>query len=644
MRSEFLRKILLSASFGACVFASATGCNETSDADLMDTDSELAGTDVLGAPILSAFEARLVRVGSNWVDKPSAFMDGNAIETQRTELQKAATGGSSTFAFVACEARGVNLETSSSKECAYLLNGAHGYSFDFVVRGFDQQLQKCAVLSDTCKPHQAIRIRAWNDGVQRPALFVEKRPLAIREATLLMVRPDIDTPQAAVAMTPGFQLDSELGARVASDLGFEGDSFVNLIHVSNKWSEHDSKLRLDRSRALAFGIVSIAFGGAQVGAGLTLLRGGATLTKVVRMLAVLDVAAGAASVIAGGVDVYGVRQLVQTLPPGSPTRTTLSAAVFIANIAPYLGGASVGSHLVRASSSALLRARSLQEMAKSRGVAVNALSKDTIARITGGADEAADEIMVMLLKGDREVASNRIKSFSDSVVARFESLKATPEHPWVPSGSSVETDILVKQGEQRGQFKTFVSGWSEIAGITQPPVGVRADLRTGYQEIIDFMHDSNRFYGRMQQLEAEVGKRIAAKGETSQQALEAILRAFETKNRFAPLQEIKVLTREIIEGGIPFRDLGFSQYQAHGQQVHRIQWNLILRELDAQPKTFGKIPGVEYYKEFASTNVEGMSWNKPWDDLFDSRGIKSPTCPERMRNVTPMLPILGNWE
>ena len=242
MRLRILRHLTLAASVGASLVASSTGCTTSSEVEgdgngageLAIPRDDVAGD--LGAPLLDQVSARLVRIGGNWVDKPSAFLDEATIKTLRAELQKAALRQSADLAFVACEARGVSFETDDSDQCAYLLKSDHGYNFDFFVRGFDDQLQTCQILGPTCKPHQAIRVRAWNDGIQRPALFVEKRILADEEATMLVMRPDVDTNDVAVTLATGFRLDREVGSRVASDLGFPNESFVNLIHISNKWS------------------------------------------------------------------------------------------------------------------------------------------------------------------------------------------------------------------------------------------------------------------------------------------------------------------------------------------------------------------------------------------------------------------------
>ncbi len=652
MRLRHLNRLTIAASLGASLVASSAGCATSGEAagdgvGESASKSEDAVSD-FGAPLLDQVSARLVRIGGNWVDKPSAFMDEATINTHRAELQKAALGQSADLAFVSCEARGIAFETQDPNECAYLLKGDHGYNFDFFVRGFDDHLQACQILGPACKPHQAIRVRAWNDGSQRPALFVEKRVLADEEATMLVVRPDVDTNDAAVTLTTGFKLNWEVGSRVATDLGFPEESFVNLIHISNKWSAKDHALRLDRERARAIAIVTLPLGGEGVVGAIALLRAGAAMTTVSRALTIFGIVSGAAGFVGGTVDLFGLKQVAQTLPADSAARRVLSSALFIANIAPYLSAANMGSHLLRGASSALLRARAIDELATSKGVLVKSLTKDEMARVSGGVEAATDEIAGLLMRGEREQAAARMAAYSKDVVARFDRLRATPERPWIPSGSNAEALILANQSEQRSAFGGFVEKWSDFrktdGGTMAPPAGVREDLKQGYQEIIDFMHDSKRVYARLQQLESEVAKRVRANGETPEKALDAILTALEKKHRFAALKELTVLDRDTIASGTPFRHVGFAAGQAHGQQIHRIQWNLLVREMDAKPQVFGAIPGVEYYKEFASLDVQGVkSWNQPWDDLFDSFST-GPTSPEKFRNVESMLPMIGHWE
>ncbi len=87
---------------------------------------------------------------------------------------------------------------------------------------------------------------------------------------------------------------------------------------------------------------------------------------------------------------------------------------------------------------------------------------------------------------------------------------------------------------------------------------------------------------------------------------------------------------------------------SHGYYTHRIQWHLVMRDMDKNPDLYGEKKGVELFKLFGSTvlNREVSEWYESnlWDMVFDGFRIDNYTSPEYLRKHHVLFPDLGAWQ
>lgn len=170
-------------------------------------------------------------------------------------------------------------------------------------------------------------------------------------------------------------------------------------------------------------------------------------------------------------------------------------------------------------------------------------------------------------------------------------------------------------------------------------------VRSGMDEIFKLMSSPKTIFRHLQDLEMDIAKRMATKGEKMEDALEAILTAQEKKHGFQAAVDLTgSLTREHLRTPALFRDKYFSAGSYHGQQIHRIQWYAVTRHLD-QSALKGKINGAKLYTAFG----EGVSlknsdnWAEGWNALFDGFSGNLGR-PENWRGwLTDFLPTLAGW-
>lgn len=359
-----------------------------------------------------------VRIGRVWFDKPlDGFATSADIGALKAELRKAANRASDAkYTFVKCEMRPPHMDSTDPAQCAYLLDKDSGAEFEFVAVPSDgaricQDLNGCTI-------HQAIRVKGWNNGVQRPALFVEKRTLP--HLVWLTFRPRVDAADLGGTLASNGNFGNQLGAKVAADLGQSGKTFANLIDVSNFWQRGNVAADLNAARWNTFLIIT---GGLSLGSGaqaVAVLRAGQSVTTLAKIMAVIDLAAAGASVVETAVALLDLRAAAQEFRPG-PARSAVQAAVAIADAAPWLGLTSIGQHLVGSGAQVLLRWRALDEVAARRGVQLTALSQQTVDEVVGRVDRHAGTFAAKLKAGDGPRAQQILDDIVDDTTARLTS-------------------------------------------------------------------------------------------------------------------------------------------------------------------------------------------------------------------------------
>ncbi|MEI8027372.1 MAG: LirA/MavJ family T4SS effector [Pseudomonadota bacterium] len=210
------------------------------------------------------------------------------------------------------------------------------------------------------------------------------------------------------------------------------------------------------------------------------------------------------------------------------------------------------------------------------------------------------------------------------------------------------------RSEQFVKFKAYLAS-SEFAAIkinynNYDIESNDPNIVKGIESIFDLVSDPKAVFSQIQNLEFDVAKRMATKGESMEDALEAILTATEKKHKFLSAFDLQTsLTQDDLKKPALFRDKFFKPGSSHGVQIHRIQWNIIMRHLDENPFLKNKINAAQLYVKFGegipSKGITGKTpnWADAWNDLFDAFG-QDLGCPEKWRGVlTQFLPTLAGW-
>lgn len=389
------------------------------------------------------------RIGRLWLDRPhSVFLDSHGIANLKKSLKAAVSGQSTAYSFVKCEARLALPDTASAKECAYLLDKTTGVEFEFIFRASDGQ-KICTQLTEQCQVRQVIRVRGVNDGVQRPAVFVEKKPLS--KFSILAYRADNRQDKVSVAFMPGTSFSTPYSERLSQTIGENGVDFQNPIHVSNVWEKNNNALNLDRARELAFHTLMFGLSAGQATGALAALRSGQSAIKLGQLFSVIDLAAGFTGVASSMNGIFDLRSKLSELPQG-PERASVEAAVFLADSATVLGAVSLGGAVNQAAAKVFARFSMLSAISKARNVKIGALSVQTVESVIRAADQEAKKIFDMLANAQGGQASTHIKRVVGllSVRTLFPKLGSLDEYKRLfniqSSSGSVDLDGIARPG------------------------------------------------------------------------------------------------------------------------------------------------------------------------------------------------------
>jgi len=87
----------------------------------------------------------------------------------------------------------------------------------------------------------------------------------------------------------------------------------------------------------------------------------------------------------------------------------------------------------------------------------------------------------------------------------------------------------------------------------------------------------------------------------------------------------------------------------HGYFTHRIQFHILMKEMNKNPKRFKGFRGVELYKKLGDTpfaqkmGLANSGSDTLWQNLFDSMNGPSYHRPEYFRTQHELYPFLGAW-
>ena len=208
------------------------------------------------------------------------------------------------------------------------------------------------------------------------------------------------------------------------------------------------------------------------------------------------------------------------------------------------------------------------------------------------------------------------------------------------------------------------------------------DYREVMVEINKLFSDNKRVFQRMQQFEDAIMRRsydeypnfksldAATKSQIKEEQMIKVLNELEIKHGFQSSSPKKYQALELedksyslgdwqkmLSEGKIFNDTNFKEAanvamlverESHGYYTHRIQWHILLQEIDASPSTFKNFRGVEIFKKLGDTNFNkamGLgttSENTLWQKLFDTF-TDSYHSPEYFREMHELYPELGAW-
>jgi hypothetical protein len=164
-----------------------------------------------------------------------------------------------------------------------------------------------------------------------------------------------------------------------------------------------------------------------------------------------------------------------------------------------------------------------------------------------------------------------------------------------------------------------------------------------YKSIFNFFNDENRMNESLRDLELEICIKKQLTPEKSKKLiLQETLGNWEQQQSFKPVVSLpeKILPQEewfsLVRSGSLFQDR-YWRLADHGQETHRVQWNLVFREMKKRPRIFNNnVEGVQLYRELGNLEmIENYEWNENipedernlWFFLFDTRFEQNFTSP-----------------
>lgn len=219
--------------------------------------------------------------------------------------------------------------------------------------------------------------------------------------------------------------------------------------------------------------------------------------------------------------------------------------------------------------------------------------------------------------------------------------------------------ILAHSAFYREKFMTEVYPYLAPSYISELPLGqVSLDnpYYKSYASIRRFLADGQRVFRRLQQLEIEVMQKVRESDKAPELVLQDILFEWEIDNGFDhTVAELnKGLSAEqwydLLKKGSMFHDVTFVG-QPHGIDSHRLQWNLVMREMKDHPEQYADISAGNLYRELGNAEMmKQMGYpfgdrESVWRDLFDVLHVgnfSTTDCVTRV--VKDYLPGLGNME
>lgn len=238
-------------------------------------------------------------------------------------------------------------------------------------------------------------------------------------------------------------------------------------------------------------------------------------------------------------------------------------------------------------------------------------------------------------------------------------LKAAAEPP--PPMPRPFEELLMILDQRPDRAARFLSARKFTQRFTALPEGIPERMRPGFDSIRRLLGDQGKVATLMQELETEVVERSLRTGEPLELAREAILAAAEERHGFKAAFDLPARIydradwRAMLRDGAMFKDSAFKDLTragaVHGYETHRLQWNLVMREMESRPSGFGEVSKAsDYFKFLGGLDDAKLDWKNSgigynstaWFELFDSTQ-KNFSSPEFLRDAHAYFPGLGRW-
>jgi hypothetical protein len=226
-----------------------------------------------------------------------------------------------------------------------------------------------------------------------------------------------------------------------------------------------------------------------------------------------------------------------------------------------------------------------------------------------------------------------------------------------------EAELTALLAQRQGFLKKGVDHYRpQTWTLPRPRDGVPFPYREQYEGIISFFNDPARVFGRLQELEMDVLRESRANpGKDRGELLEGLLAKREKAHGFAPAVELpeEVLSdaewHRMLNQGALFNDNFFKRpisdlnRKEHGVLTHRLQWNVLMREMARHPESFGaasvdQLPSAPALFRMLGDedNIKASGGQSTWGPLFDSK-LRNFASPEYFHTQHEHLPGIGIW-
>lgn len=290
-----------------------------------------------------------------------AFLGKTDIAALEKEMKAAFLGTSNTLNFVYCEQRGFFPKTTLKKECDYVVGGENT-TFEFNFLAINPQTGKgCLLTSETCKIHQVITVLAKNNGIQRPPVFVFKKP--VDELMMIFtynvihsnnvgignfLRRWTESGQFAAFVTTPYGFSRPYGKELAKVLGYCNKMLMNLVHFSNFALERHRQRKMPVALSGVAANSIMLTGMVMIGAnsllklkgGMAVFKKGVTLRGLnKKQIAVsgLDFIDDVSAIPYVFTELANWRDHIKKYPKNSPQYRAIQTAIFLANIGDIAG-------------------------------------------------------------------------------------------------------------------------------------------------------------------------------------------------------------------------------------------------------------------------------------------------------------------